>query len=126
MNKWSRDLTKEVATKKTWLRLKETIERRNACHDIILMSRHQKDMKDVATPQIATPEGYEGCRDTTLRSRPRIVYEATREVFAKEKRLQLVFNNRFISCRDINLMSRHKNKSVQSATENSFKKGRNL
>ena len=82
------------------------------------MSRHNLD--------VATPKGYEGCRDTTLRSRLGIVYEATREVFAKEKRLQLVFNNRLISCRDINLMSRHKNKSVQNATENSFKRGRNL
>ena len=118
MNKWSCYLKKEVATKKTWLRLKETIERRNACRDIILMSRHHLD--------VATPKGYEGRRDTTLRSRPGFVYEATREVFSKEKRLQLVYNNRFISCRDIHLMSRRKNKSVQGAIENSFKKGRNL
>ena len=112
MNKWSRDLKKEVATKKKLLRLKETIKRRNACHDIILMSRHQK--------------GYEGCRDTTLRSRPGFVYEATREVFAKEKRLQLVFNTKFHFMSCINLRSRHKNNSIQSATESSVKRGRNL
>ena len=46
------------------------------------MSRYHLD--------VATPKGDEGCRDTILRSRPGFVYEATKEVFAKEKRLQLV------------------------------------
>ena len=57
------------------------------------MSRQHRD--------VATLKGYEGCRDTTLKSRPGFVYEATREVFAKEKRLQLVFNAKF------HFMSRH-------------------
>ena len=57
------------------------------------MSRHHLD--------VVTPKGYEGFRDTTLRSRQGFVYEATREVFAKEKRLQLVFNTKF------HFMSRH-------------------
>ena len=57
------------------------------------MSRHHLD--------VVTPKGYEGFRDTTLRSRQGFVYEATREVFAKEKRLQLVFNIKF------HFMSRH-------------------
>ena len=59
------------------------------------MSRHHLD--------VATPKGYEGCCDTTLRSRPGFVYEATREVFAKEKRLQLVLILSSISCRDIKI-----------------------
>ena len=45
-----RDLKKEVAKKKTLWRLKGIFKGRNSCREITLMSRHKKDVNDVATP----------------------------------------------------------------------------